>query len=73
MKKIEKETIHIETLKELYKIAKKFTITLTTNIGIPLIYLKDEDFKAIEVYKADITDDELYEETIKTKEENKND
>ena len=54
VKDVEKEFIHVETFKELFPIAKSFVVTLTTNAGIPPIFLKNIDIESQEIYRMEM-------------------
>ena len=54
LKDVEKEFLHVETFKELFSVAKAFTVTLTANAGIPPIYLKNIDIENQEIYRMEM-------------------
>lgn len=51
---IEKEFIHVETFKELFPIAKALVVTITSNAGIPPIFVKNIDIEKQEIYRWNI-------------------
>ncbi|MCL2507892.1 MAG: protein-export chaperone SecB [Oscillospiraceae bacterium] len=48
---LEKEKIHVATFKELFPYARALVVTITTNAGVPPIYLPNIDIEAQEIYR----------------------
>lgn len=51
---VEKEFIHVDTYKELFPIAKALIITVSSNAGIPPIYVQNIDIENKEIYRFDM-------------------
>lgn len=54
LKNMEKEFIHVETFNELFPIAKAFVLTLSTNAGIPPIFLQNVNIENQEIYRMEM-------------------
>ncbi|MBQ4348185.1 MAG: protein-export chaperone SecB [Clostridia bacterium] len=54
LKDVEKEFLHVETFKELFPLAKAFVLTLSTNAGIPPIYLQNVNIENQEIYRMEM-------------------
>ncbi len=54
LKEMEKEFIHVETFNELFPIAKAFVLTLSTNAGIPPIFLQNVNIENQEIYRMEM-------------------
>lgn len=54
LKSMEKEFIHVETFNELFPIAKAFVLTLSTNAGIPPIFLQNVNIENQEIYRMEM-------------------
>ena len=51
---VEKEFIHVDTYKALFPIAKTLIITVSSNAGIPPIYVQNIDIENKEIYRFDM-------------------
>lgn len=51
---VEKEFLHVETFNELFPLAKAFVLTLSTNAGIPPIFLQNVNIENQEIYRMEM-------------------
>lgn len=56
---IEREFLHVETFNELFPIVKAFVLTLSTNAGIPPIFLQNVNIENQEIYRMEMGQPDL--------------